>query len=368
MQIKGSHIAEISATGDKVTIRDLELFVGFDPSIDDGADEGVKKYNKGRIDEVVARTAKFIDRGQRPKLVINHDREGENAPDEAVGDILNVYGHEINGAPGILGDVEMSIDDFNRLIKSNKYPRRSAEIWSDGFMSEVALLGRDTPRRPLPDTKFTRPKRDGHTREVFTRDLPVMSFAEPTGVMHGPGPNNVFIPSDEDTAMEEINKLKAELAAATAKLAKYEQDGESKSKELNTRIAAVESERDDFKRAAETQANETIALRNELRQEKFTRQLDQMQAEGYRIPDRAAVLERVTAASDPDKELDFLKGLMQRDPIGVRIDQSQFVQGSGGAKTATAEKEASRRATKRCTDEANPEAFSRYYAEELAKV
>jgi hypothetical protein len=151
--IRGSHTVE-ALGGDKVRIRDLELFLAFDPSIDPDDDEEIKAFGPEQIDEVLAKTRAYMDRGTNPKLVVQHESEDHETDPTAVGDVVAVRKKQIHGTTGISGDVEMSRGDFEALIASNRYPRRSAEIWPDGFMSEVALLGRHTPRRPLPDTKF----------------------------------------------------------------------------------------------------------------------------------------------------------------------------------------------------------------------
>jgi hypothetical protein len=100
-------------------------------------------------------------RGSRPKLVIEHEKDGKPTRPEAVGDVVSVQYQERNGVGYVVGDVEMPKEAFDLLLASNAYPRRSAEIWKDNHLSEVALLGRDTPRRPLPDTRFTKLRREG---------------------------------------------------------------------------------------------------------------------------------------------------------------------------------------------------------------
>ena len=171
-----SHTVEKTDEG-KVRIRNLELFMGFDPSIDSDEDEAMQGYDNARVKDIVSRTGKFIQRGSRPKLVIEHEKDGKPTRPEAV------------------GDVEMPKEAFDSLLASNAYPRRSAEIWKDNHLSEVALLGRDTPRRPLPDTRFT--KRG--EKAVFERPMGTVritldspdQFAE-IGVGGG---LNTFIPS-----------------------------------------------------------------------------------------------------------------------------------------------------------------------------
>lgn len=148
-----SHSVEATPEG-KVRIRDLELFMGFDPSIDSGDDDAISQYDNEKVRSIARRTNQFIARGSRPKLVIEHEKDGKEAVPAAVGDIMDVRYEERNGVGYIVGDVEMSKPLFDKLLGNNAFPRRSAEIWKDDHLSEVALLGRDTPRRPLPDTRF----------------------------------------------------------------------------------------------------------------------------------------------------------------------------------------------------------------------
>jgi len=148
-----SHTVEQTPEG-KVRIRDLEFFMGFDPAIDSGEDEAIAQYDNGKVRNIAKRTRQFIARGSRPKLVIEHEKEGKDAVPAAVGDITDVRYEERGGVGYIVGDVEMSKPLFDKLLGNNAFPRRSAEIWKDDHLSEVALLGRDTPRRPLPDTRF----------------------------------------------------------------------------------------------------------------------------------------------------------------------------------------------------------------------
>ena len=88
----------------------------------------------------------------------------------------------------------MAKKDFDRYLASNRYPRRSAEIWEDGHLSEVALLGRETPARPLRDTKFTRTGE----KKVFNRPT--------TFAMVSPGSANTYVPDGSDE-QEEYNKM-----------------------------------------------------------------------------------------------------------------------------------------------------------------
>ncbi len=212
MTMPASHTVEKTDEG-KVRIRNLELFMGFDPSIDSDEDEAMQGYDNARVKDIVSRTGKFIQRGSRPKLVIEHEKDGKPTRPEAVGDVTSVRYEERNGVGYVVGDVEMPKEAFDSLLASNAYPRRSAEIWKDNHLSEVALLGRDTPRRPLPDTRFT--KRG--EKAVFERPMGTVritldspdQFAE-IGVGGG---LNTFIPSAGTGKKQMPSKMKKKMEA-----------------------------------------------------------------------------------------------------------------------------------------------------------
>lgn len=193
--MSASHTVENTPEG-KVRIKNLELFMGFDPSIDSDDDEAMQAYDNGRVKDIVRRTGKFIARGSRPKLVIEHEKDGRPTAPEAVGDITSVRYEERNGVAYVVGDVEMPKARFDELLATNAYPRRSAEIWKDDHLSEVALLGRDTPRRPLPDTRFTK----HGSKMVFERPMGVVAVTIDSkekfdGMVGVGGGLNTFIPS-----------------------------------------------------------------------------------------------------------------------------------------------------------------------------
>jgi len=189
-----SHSVEKTAEG-KVRIRDLELFMGFDPSIDSDEDETMQQYDNRKVASIAKRTNQFIARGSRPKLVIEHEKEGKEAVPAAVGDITTVRYEDRNGVGYIVGDVEMSQPMFDKLLGNNAFPRRSAEIWKDDHLSEVALLGRDTPRRPLPDTKFGK----NGNKVVFERPMGSLRVSLDNKVQNAEtgvgGGSNTFVPT-----------------------------------------------------------------------------------------------------------------------------------------------------------------------------
>lgn len=369
-----------------VTIHDLELFVGFDPSIDDDDDKRIKKYDKAAIEKVVDRTHAYMKRGQNPKLILGHNPDGgSDFARPTLGDIVAIRATPIHGTPGIVGDVEMSASTFAAYIKNNEYPRRSAEIWRDGYLSEVALLGSETPARPLPDTKFGRAEHLVCTshRDCFSRDFPAMQFAEPTATAHAPGPGNTHIPgstkkepqmADDDNKPSELDQLKAKLKAkedeCTAlknKLkAKNSAEEDDDSKEENARLAR---ERDQFKRQANEAVSQVNELRQDIKRERYTRLLEAEHASGLRVGDAdqfSEILDRIVKAEDPDAELEFFKTTLPKDPIGLRLDQS-IAQIGGTDATPDQDKmaRAAKAATDRCTREGKTEMYGTYYAEAM---
>jgi hypothetical protein len=72
-------------------------------------------------------------------------------------------------------------------------------------------------------------------------------------------------------------------------------------------------------------ARELKSLRTQLSREKFSRELDAMEQDGYRIPAerRDALLGELLASRNPTELIDTWRDLFARDPMGVRIDMSR---------------------------------------------
>lgn len=334
--------------GDKVVIKRLELFAGFDPSIDDGTDEEIKKFDRRKVRRIVDRTKQFISRKQHPRIVVLHSQEDHSEPKEAVGAVLDIELEERNGVPFIVGDVEMSRSDFDSYVASNRFPRRSAEIWSDDHMSEIALLGRDTPRRPLPDTRFTK---SGEKQ----------TFACQTCFEAAPGAGNVFVPGaaikKKDSHMadeakqgekDEMGKMLAEKDAEIARLKDenkklYNQvhvdvgshkgdddededegdDGDEdkgKQKAGKGKHSRIESEKAAFAREKSKFEKRIAALEQDLAKERFSRELDLMESDGYAVAGcRDEMVSELVSAADPARKIAFWRENFRRDPVGVRV-------------------------------------------------
>lgn len=357
---KASHA--VLEDGDKVVLKGVELFMAFDPAIDDGeADPELKRFDNKRLQKIVASTAKHMNRGSFPRIVVMHEKDGKE-PKSAVGRIPQLRYEERDGVGYIVGDMEVGRDIFDRLIATNAFPRRSAEIWSESnHLSEVALLGRETPRRPLPDTHFAR------AGEKIT-------FSKSNHDLAGVGGGlNTFVPAlnKEEAAMasdyrEELEAMKCAIEELSSMMKKkFADEGEDKVE------AAEEGEKDemadegmyfdaeeggegvhidigshDVENGEEEPEMEPVVaskasyalrarmarierenaqLKSEMQRERFSRELDVLEAEGYRIPSsqRDNLMAQLQAARDPVALLESWRDLFARDPIGTKIDMSR---------------------------------------------
>lgn len=354
----GSH--RITEAGDKVTIEGVELFMAFDPQIDDGkADPELKRFDNDRLRNIVKSTGKHIRRGSFPRVVIMHEKDGKE-PKSSVGRIPTIRYEERDGVGYIVGDMEVGRDIFDRLIATNAFPRRSAEIWSESdHLSEVALLGRETPRRPLPDTHFARAGQK-------------ITFSKSNHDLAGVGGGlNTFVPATikEEAAMPSDSDIREQLEAMKCAI---EGMAESMKKHFGSAEEKGDEEKDDMagegmkfaeeagegdgvhididshgeeKEEEEGEEQEVIAMRStyairsenarlkarmarleaEMKREKFAREIDILEQEGYRIPEsqRGALLAQLQSASDPVALLESWRDLFARDPIGTKIDMSR---------------------------------------------
>lgn len=354
----GSH--RITEAGDKVTIEGVELFMAFDPQIDDGkADPELKRFDNDRLRNIVKSTGKHIRRGSFPRVVVMHEKDGKE-PKSSVGRIPTIRYEERDGVGYIVGDMEVGRDIFDRLIATNAFPRRSAEIWSESdHLSEVALLGRETPRRPLPDTHFARAGQK-------------ITFSKSNHDLAGVGGGlNTFVPATikEEAAMPSDSDIREQLEAMKCAI---EGMAESMKKHFGSAEEKGDEEKDDMagegmkfaeeagegdgvhididshgeeKEEEEGEEQEVIAMRStyairsenarlkarmarleaEMKREKFAREIDILEQEGYRIPEsqRGALLAQLQSAADPVALLESWRDLFARDPIGTKIDMSR---------------------------------------------
>tara|TARA_R110000824_G_scaffold223565_1_gene411319 strand:+ start:1501 stop:2796 length:1296 start_codon:yes stop_codon:yes gene_type:complete len=401
----------VTEDGSKVTIHDLELFVGHIPGFDD-SDSGMEDLDEEAIEKIITRTKAHMSAGSNPKLVMLHQDESNDAPPEALGDIINIRRQDIQidtddgesfSGPGIVGDIIMSRKDFESYVSSNKYPRRSAEIWKDGHMSEVALLGRETPARPLRDTRF------GKTgdKSIYTRP---MTFAEVA-----PGGSNTFVPTfgdkekkdnempnDEDDRMvidhngddkditsklraeneslrEELEQLKMQMNSDSNDEEVSEEDrlllemDDDKDKVIEVYEEEEEEEEDKvmMSKLRSSKAGKVLykKLKNErfqknaykklasrfgmkLRKAKFSKVLDDLQAEGYRIRNhRDHMMDELCSTQNTDAKVKFWRQTLTRDPIGRSLNMAHSRVSGKSEYSAEERKAASERAVARMTKE-----------------
>lgn len=424
---KPSH--RISENGNKVTIHDLELFVGQIDGFDDD-DSEVKELDSEAIDEIITKTKRHMSAGSSPKLVLMHQDENGNAPTQAIGDIVNIHakpikikcgsGENYQGA-GIVGDVEMSQKDFQKYLASNRYPRRSAEIWEDGHLSEVALLGRETPARPLRDTKFTRqgPKKVYHRPSTFD--------------MVSPGGSNTYIPNgsaekeeyemdnpismpehEEDTSLKkellakyrmendelkgEVMKLKAQLDEMSPEEEKMDFDADELDEEIEKTYQCDDKEKmmededeelkAEFRKLRKSRKGSKVVSkyakmkkeRNlykrrfalaklKANKEKFSRMLDAMQTQGYAVrANRAIMLQELMQCKDPVAKIKFWKSSMKKVPFGKKLNTRNTRQRTKVNFSVDQKKTASQNAVKRiATEKLDATSFQKVYQEELRK-
>ena len=417
----------ITEDGGRVTIHDLELFVGHIDGFDDD-DSEIKDLDEKKIFEIIEKTERHMAAGSSPKLVLMHQDENGNSPTESIGDIVKIHskpitincseGESYEGA-GIVGDVEMSKEDFQKYLASNRYPRRSAEIWEDGHLSEVALLGRETPARPIRDTKFTRQG----TKKVFHRPA--------TFDMVSPGGSNTYIPSGSDEKEEydmpnadpildgeeqvlmrklraenaelndELTKIKAELAELKPDAEKDEYmddeeddealefcvNGEEKdeyaddeedeelkqefSKLLKTKKGSkVVSKFAKMKRQRNIYKKRAIAMAKNVKRQKFSRMLDQLQTQGYRVKiHRATMLAELMECKDPLAKVKFWKATMKKVPFGKKLQTENTRQRTKVNFSAEQKQTASTNAVDRIAlEKLDAASFQKVYQQELRKL
>ncbi len=358
---------QVTENGKTVVIHGLEVFCAYDPAIDGESDPELQKFDNERVRDIVESTRRYMDKGSMPRLVVMHEKDG-NEPKSSVGRFTSLRYEERDGVGFIVGDCEVERPVFDRLLATNAFPRRSAEIWADqNHLSEVALLGRETPRRPLPDTHF------GRTGEPvrFARSLRFDMGTVGGGL-------STFVPEAKETNMamnyeKEIAELKCGMDEIKSMMKKHFGEGESEEKkeemaadEMLTEQFAEEAgegdgvhididshggEEEEEEEGAEDMMfpagrpgkadafairRETVTLRRELesiksemRREKFGREIDLMEHEGYRIPaaQRPRLLAELEASRDPASTIEGWRELFQRDPMGVRIDMSRATTG-----------------------------------------
>jgi len=426
----------ITENGEKVIIHDLELFVGNIDGFDDD-DSDMKDLDSEAIDNIITKTKRHMSAGSNPKLVLMHQDDNGNSPTESVGDILNIHAkpikivcgkdEEYEGA-GIVGDVEMNQKDFKKYLASNRYPRRSAEIWEDGHLSEVALLGRETPARPLRDTKFTRQG----TKKVFHRpstfDM-VSAGGSNTYIPNGSDEKEEYVMPNADTILEGeeqvlMRKLRAENATLNDELTKLkaqlseldsvdEDDKEEYEEDMNPselddmmdseeycvdedeeKKEFMEDEEDEdmksefskmrktkggskmlkqyakVKKQRDIYKKRALSLASGVRKQKFSRALDQLASLGYRVKQhRKVMLQELMDSKDPVAKIKFWKQTMKRIPLKKTLNTENTRQRTKVNFSVDQKKKASQNAVARISSEnLDASSFQKVFQQELRKL
>jgi hypothetical protein len=114
---KASH--SVKDDGEKIKIERVELFMAFDPAIDDGdSDPELKRFNNERLKSIVRATRAHMARGSFPQVVVMHEKNGDE-PKSAVGRIPSINYEERNGIGYIVGDMEVNKPIFDSLIATH---------------------------------------------------------------------------------------------------------------------------------------------------------------------------------------------------------------------------------------------------------
>lgn len=155
--IRSSH--EIDIKGDKVIVRDVELF-------STGESGPLGKVDADTLSTMVEATNTIMSRGRATMIVIRHQDDEGGAMQDTIGRIagsMHVAVSPFSDRPTVFGDMEFGRAEFDAWIRPNRFSRRSAEIVpiesDDGpkelvgqsWIFQIALLGRELPRCDLRD-------------------------------------------------------------------------------------------------------------------------------------------------------------------------------------------------------------------------
>lgn len=300
--------------------------MAFDPSIDVAeADPYIAGWSNEKLQKSVGLTKKFMERGANPQMVLLHESKDGKTSKVALGPIIDLHYEDRAGIGYAVGDIELSEQHFDTLLATNAFPRRSAEFWEDNdHMSEVALLGRETPRRPLPDTHFARKG----TKRVCSQ----------MGTTYGGtgGGQSAFVPSAEDTNMsdERIEALEKNFKSMCSKLDRMakamnlKEDGdeaaEDKPKSENAKGGVTRAEFNSLKEAnskmeaALSQANARAEeATKSARKAEMQRTIDGLKNDGYCIAeaDEAGLVDEMAGMADPAVKVEFIKRNFSKLPI-----------------------------------------------------
>ena len=249
----------ITTAGGRVTVHDVELWSEM-PSGPLGA------VGDAELAKCAHETNRRIAEGQYPQIVVEHESPDRPTSPEAVGRVsspVRVVKHR-TGRKVLVGDVSFSRDRFSELVETNRYPRRSAEIYrlKDGnlWLGQVALIGREKPRADIPDVHFNA-ESDAPAR--FESDTPIDFSEKP--------PMN---PSELIAAIKSMSEEDRAIVVAAftdEKPVALDEAVASKFTDLEVRIAAM-GERNTALEARNASLEATLAS------EKATRETNELRA------------------------------------------------------------------------------------------
>lgn len=322
-RIPGSHYATRVAGG-KVLVRDVEVFA----EMEDGA---LGKVTPAKLRKIVESTNEVIAGHAFPNLVLTHEDDAE-----VVGRIPNPLRMRlcpVREAMTIYADFLMSEADFDRLIRSGKYVRRSAEISPKNLsMNQVALLGRDKPAIPMPDLLF-----DDRRGSVPASELRELRFADHDG--ERPMDQKEMLKAFQAMTPEEKRDTLAKFSDLTPEEKKdkdteHEDDTDDKkpakdadAKHAGGRDVKFRDDReraDFFEREHRSLLSTIVSDRKKTSEALFALKYEPkvqrlIEVEGYEI-DKAATMERLAKFSDDegrDAELAYIQSIAKRSPTGV---------------------------------------------------
>ena len=292
------------------------------------ASEKIRRYDASKTREVLEQTKARMGKGMYPRIALGHADRVPGITDKrpSVGRIVSLDGFDSDGVLTIVGDMEMSREQFDANLATNAYPRRSAEIFAaDSRMTAVALIGAETAARDMADTDFSA----GGMVEIFSAETTTFEMQSPGGGQ------NTYIPSTgegtegKEMTREEIVAIVMEclkscgVSASAPAAATVESDAMSRTEPAKVApVAPAAPAPDTFAREREEFTARIEQLEHANRVERFSRTIDNMAAEGFRIPAarRESLISALAVSKDPDAMVALFRDTFARDPIGQRID------------------------------------------------
>lgn len=308
--------------------------MAYDPSIDGSEDAEITKWSNERLRKSIELTNRHMARGANPQIVIEHESKDGTSSRVSVGSVRSLWYEDRDGVGYAVGDAEFTEPDFDTLIATNRFPRRSAEFWRDNdHMSEVALLGRKTPRRPLPDLHFGKSGGKHTFSQIGTKENNEQGIG---------GGGNAFVPGTEnkepnmsttiEDRVEKIENAVACMAKSQSRMMKHlnmkdEDEAEEPKKDENAKPSDGIS-RAEFNSLKEAHSRMEGALKEaneradkfalQARKELMQRQIDSLRGEGVVIADADVepLVAELAEATDPNSKIEFMKRNFARVPVG----------------------------------------------------